>query len=55
MLTDGLINLELTSTEAWELLSRCLNSSEADNPASREAMRKLADALRPSATLRMAA
>ena len=37
--------LDLTEEEAWELLSRCLNSTEPDNEISREILRKLAKAL----------
>jgi len=46
MLREECVTITLTRTEAWDLLSRCLNSAEADTTESKEAMRKLADALR---------
>ena len=39
------ITLKLTESEAWDLLSRCLNSIEADTEDGRTAMNKLAKAL----------
>lgn len=52
------INLELTRSEAWDIFSRVLNSTEPDSTESREAMRKLAGALRegsePTVQLRLA-
>jgi hypothetical protein len=38
----------LSQEEAWELLSRCLNSSEQDNEVSRQVLRKLAKVLQCS-------
>lgn len=37
--------LVLTQEEAWELLSRCLNSTDADNDVSRVVLKKLARVL----------
>ena len=37
--------LALTQEEAWELLSRCLNSTDADNEISRIVLKKLARVL----------
>jgi hypothetical protein len=34
--------LSLTQEEAWELLSRCLNSTDADNEISKVVLKKLA-------------
>jgi len=34
--------LTLSQEEAWELLSRCLNSSDADNEVSKTVLKKLA-------------
>lgn len=34
--------LVLTQEEAWELMSRCLNSVDPDNDVSRNVLRKLA-------------
>jgi hypothetical protein len=34
--------LSLTQEEAWELLSRCLNSTDADNEISKVVLNKLA-------------
>lgn len=34
--------LSLTQEEAWELLSRCLNSSDPDNEVSKRLLKKLA-------------
>jgi hypothetical protein len=34
--------LVLSQDEAWELLSRCLNSAEPDNEVSRRTLQKLA-------------
>ena len=34
--------LVLTQEEAWELMSRCLNSVDPDNEVSRNVLRKLA-------------
>lgn len=40
----GPVRIILTQEEAWELLSRCMNSFEQDNPTSDAALRKLARA-----------
>lgn len=40
------IHVELSRAEAWDIFSRVLNSNEPDSSESREAMRKLANALR---------
>lgn len=37
--------LVLTQEEAWELLSRCLNSTDADNDISKVVLKKLAKVL----------
>jgi hypothetical protein len=37
--------LALTQEEAWELLSRCLNSTDADNDISKTVLKKLAKVL----------
>jgi hypothetical protein len=37
--------LALTQEEAWELLSRCLNSTDADNDVSKSVLKKLAKVL----------
>lgn len=41
-----LVHLLLTRDEAWELLSRCLHSEDPDDEAFRNALSKLAQALR---------
>ena len=41
---DELI-LVLTQEEAWELLSRCLNSTDVDNDVSKVVLKKLARVL----------
>ena len=46
MSTEGTITIQFTEDEAWELLSRCLNSTEPDSEVSREALGKLAAALK---------
>ncbi len=38
--------MRLSTEEAWELLSRCLNSLEPDTALSKDALKKLADALK---------
>jgi len=40
--------LVLTQEEAWELLSRCLNSSDPDNETSKALLKKLAKILQSS-------
>lgn len=45
MWRDEELFLVLTQEEAWELMSRCLNSSEPDNDLSRVVLRKLARVL----------
>jgi len=40
--------LVLTQEEAWELLSRCLNSSDPDNDTSKLLLKKLARILQTS-------
>jgi hypothetical protein len=40
--------LVLTQEEAWELMSRCLNSVDQDNDVSRAVLRKLARVLQCS-------
>lgn len=42
---DCLVNVELTRDEAYEILSRCLQSIERDNPTFHTAIRKLARAI----------
>lgn len=42
MWRDEELFLVLTQEEAWELMSRCLNSSEPDNETSKAVLRKLA-------------
>ena len=42
MWRDEELFLVLTQEEAWELMSRCLNSAEPDNETSRAVLRKLA-------------
>lgn len=37
--------LVLTQEEAWELLSRCLNSTDVDNETSKTVLKKLARVL----------
>ena len=37
--------LALTQEEAWELLSRCLNSTDPDNDISKAVLKKLAKVL----------
>ena len=41
-----LVQLLLTRDEAWELLSRCLHSEDPDDDAFRNALSKLAQAIR---------
>ncbi len=41
-----MVQLLLTRDEAWELLSRCLHSEDPDDDAFRNALQKLAQALR---------
>lgn len=43
---NDVIRLELSRDEAWELLSRCMRSEEPDDDSSRNALEKLARALR---------
>jgi len=45
MWRDEELLLALTQEEAWELLSRCLNSTDADNDISRVVLKKLARVL----------
>lgn len=46
----GIVPLSLTREEAWELLSRCLRSEDPDDEAFRNALHKLARALRETTT-----
>ena len=48
------ISLTLTQEEAWELLSRCINSSEMDTETSKSAIKKLANCLKAARILRLA-
>ncbi|HMS55066.1 MAG TPA: hypothetical protein PKA27_06660 [Fimbriimonadaceae bacterium] len=43
---DREVCVRLSTEEAWELLSRCLNSLEPDTALSKDALKKLADALK---------
>lgn len=42
MWRDEELFLVVTQEEAWELMSRCLNSADPDNEISRAVLRKLA-------------
>lgn len=44
MREEAQIRVQLTLEEAWEILSRCMNSVEPDNEASDAALRKIAQA-----------
>lgn len=45
MWRDEELFLVVSQEEAWELMSRCLNSTDADNDLSRSVLRKLARVL----------
>lgn len=45
---DEELFLVISQEEAWELMSRCLNSPDADNEVSRAVLRKLARILQCS-------
>jgi hypothetical protein len=42
MVRDEELFLVVTQEEAWELMSRCLNSADPDNDVSKGVLRKLA-------------
>ena len=46
----GIVKVELTHEEAYEILMRCLQSAEQDTPVFHSAIRRLARAIESDAT-----